>query len=490
MREVSKKASSSEVESHEGAQGSPLCALVVDDDPQVRRMIAGAGEGEGWKVAEAGSLDAARRLIGEREFALIFLDKCLHDGDGVAFFNQLREGGARAPVVIITGQGSLNEAMYALTGGVMEYLAKPFTLADVVEQLRRARALARPSSSDEVITPAEYQEHGLVGRSGPMTKVVSAIHRIAPTNASVFITGPTGTGKELVAREVHRLSRRAQKPFVTINCGAVSPHLVESELFGHVRGAFTGAERDRVGLLEEANGGTIFFDEITEPVQLFQVKLLRALQERKIRRVGSNRQIDLDVRVVAATNRDIKSEVEAGRFRPDLFYRLNQCLLHIPPLMERREDVRPLILNFVARESARLGRRIGFPVSLMRLLEGYEWPGNVRELESAIVTAVEVCRTGADSVGVVQLSDLPDEIRAALRDASEAERNPMVGSSEVFPSLFEVERSHIEHALHETGGNQTKAAKLLGIPRRTLVRKLAKRRATGVGTSILPTPRP
>jgi DNA-binding NtrC family response regulator len=467
------------VELDDGPQSAPLYALVVDDDPQVRRVIAAAGAGEGWDVAEAESLDAARRMIGAREFALIFLDKCLHDGDGISFFSQLRERGVRAAVVIITGQGSLHEAMETLTGGAMGYLAKPFTVADVVEQLRRAGALARPPAPGEVITPTEYQEHGLVGRSRSMTKVVSTIHRIAPTNASVFITGPTGTGKELVAREVHRLSRRAQKPFVTINCGAVSPHLVESELFGHVRGAFTGADRDRVGLLEEAGGGTIFLDEITEPVQLFQVKLLRALQERKIRRVGSNRQIDLDVRVIAATNRDIKAEVEAGRFRSDLFYRLNQCLLHVPPLKERLEDVLPLVSHFIARESARLGRRVSCPVSLIKLLEGYEWPGNVRELEGAVVTAAEVCRTDTDTGGIIQPSDLPDEICAALGDVGEADRSVLIGSAEDLPTLADVERSHIERALRETGGNRTKAAKLLGIPRRTLVRKLSERRSAG-----------
>jgi two-component system, NtrC family, response regulator AtoC len=236
-----------------------------------------------------------------------------------------------------------------------------------------------------------------------------------------------------------------------------------------------------VGLLEEAGGGTIFFDEITEPVQLFQVKLLRALQERKIRRVGSNRQIDLDVRVIAATNRDIKAEVEAGRFRADLFYRLNQCVLHIPPLKERPEDVLPLVSHFIARESARLGQRVGCPVSLIKLLEGYEWPGNVREFEGTIVTAAEVCRTGANSGGVIQLSDLPDEIRAALGDVSEADRSALVGSAEDLPTLADVERTHIERALRESGGNQTKAAKLLGIPRRTLVRKLSERRGAGAG---------
>lgn len=471
------------VESGGGVRSASLYALVVDDDPQVRRVIAGAGHAEGWEVAQAESLDAARRVIGSREFALIFLDKCLHDGDGITFFGQLRERGVRAAVVIITGQGSLSEAMETLSGGAMGYLAKPFTIADVVEQLRLAGTLARPPASGEVITPTEYQEHGLVGRSASMTKVVSTIHRIAPTNASVFITGPTGTGKELVAREVHRLSRRAQKPFVTINCGAVSPHLVESELFGHVKGAFTGADRDRVGLLEEANGGTIFFDEITEPVQLFQVKLLRALQERKIRRVGSNRQIDLDVRVIAATNRDIKAEVEAGRFRADLFYRLNQCLLHIPPLKERPDDILPLASHFIARESARLGRRVSCPVSLIKLLEGYEWPGNVRELEGAIVTAAEVCRTDAHSGGVIQISDLPDEIRAALGDADEADQRVLIGSAEVLPTLADVERTHIERALRETGGNRTKAAKLLGIPRRTLVRKLSEQRRDRAGVS-------
>jgi two-component system response regulator HydG len=238
-----------------------------------------------------------------------------------------------------------------------------------------------------------------------------------------------------------------------------------------------------VGLLEEAGGGTIFLDEITEPVQFFQVKLLRALQERKIRRVGSNRQIDLDVRVIAATNRDIKSEVEAGRFRSDLFYRLNQCLLHVPPLKERPEDVLPLVSHFIARESARLGRRVGCPVSLIKLLEGYEWPGNVRELESAVVTAVEVSRTDANSGGVIQLSDLPDEIRAALGDVVETDPGVLIGRAESVQPLAAVERDHIERALRETRGNQTKAAKLLGIPRRTLVRKLSERRRAATGAS-------
>ena len=470
-------AASEEAQTSDGRKPPALRALVVDDHSQVRRMIKAVAEGEGWEVAEAGSLGAARALLAGREFHIIFLDKFIGPAEnGVEFFRQLRREGVAASVVIITGEGDLHEALGALTDGAAEYLAKPLTAEQVAVQLDEARRRFAPPGGLEVITPLEYQEHGLVGRSASMTKVVSTIYRVAKTGTSIFITGATGTGKEVVAKEAHRLSRRAGKSFVTVNCGAIPEELIESELFGHTKGSFTGAHADRVGLFEEAHGGTIFLDEITETRQSFQVKLLRALQERQIRRVGSNRYVDVDVRVIAATNKDIRAEVETGRFRSDLYYRLNQCLIHIPPLGERRNDIEPLVRQFLGRHNVLHGRAVGCALSLIEELEGYDWPGNVRELEQAVVGAAEVCKVDGGGRGQIRVADFRDEIRAALGRLKETDARPPAGEEEDgdYRTLEAVEMAHIERALRETEGNKTRAAKLLGIPRRTLLRRLER----------------
>ena len=304
-------------------------------------------------------------------------------------------------------------------------------------------------------------------------EVMKLVGRVAATNLPVLITGESGTGKEIVAKAIHRRSPRADKPFVAVNCGALPAELIESELFGHIRGSFTGATVDRRGLWQEADRGTVFLDEITETSLAFQVKLLRALQEGEIRRVGSNQTQRVDVRVIAATNRDAELEVSEGRFRQDLLYRLNAVTIHLPALRDRREDIHPLVTYFAERTIGSNARPVGFSKDAMRLLENYDWPGNIRELENAVVRAAALCDQ------VVRPEDLPDRVRNYSKTSmTNRESFPASTDSEtaneVLLPLSEVERRHILRVLTRTGGNKQAAARLLGIDRTTLQRKLER----------------
>jgi DNA-binding NtrC family response regulator len=439
----------------------PLCALVVDDEPEVRRVISRVLEDGGWIVSEAESAARAKELLDAQSWMLIFLDKCLPDGDGLSILQTVTKQHSETSVVMITGQGSYNEAILVMTSGALNYLSKPFTIPEVREQIERclARLEQQELGQTSVLAP---NEEGLVARSARMIEIGVQLQRVAKTDIPVFISGETGTGKEVVARELHRLSARASSPFVTVNCGAISPQLIESELFGHVRGAFTGADRDRKGLLEEANQGTIFLDEITETLPMFQVKLLRALQQGEIRKVGCNNVTKINVRVVTATNRNINEEVEAGRFRMDLFYRLNSCILEIPALKERLEDILPLVEYFAACA----GRSVGFSELAMTALRNYSWPGNVRELENAVTTAVKTCD------GIVQLRDLPKRMWHATSTSNDAEADALIGRSEEFLPLREATRNYIEKVMAHTGGNKSAAARILGVSYRSMFRML------------------
>jgi DNA-binding NtrC family response regulator len=447
--------------SSNGVAKLPLCALVVDDEPEVRRVISRVLEDEGWIVSEAESAARAKELLDAQSWMLIFLDKCLPDGDGLSILKTVTQQHSDTCVVMITGQGSYNEAILAMTSGALNYLAKPFTIPEVREQIERCLARLEQQELGQTSVPAP-NEAGLVARSARMIEIGVQLQRVAKTDVSALISGPTGTGKELIARELHRLSARASSPFVTVNCGAISPQLIESELFGHVRGAFTGADRDRKGLFEEANRGTIFLDEITETLPVFQVKLLRALQQGEIRKVGSNNVTEIDVRVIAATNRDICDEVEAGRFRIDLFYRLNSCMLEIPALKERPEDILPLVEYFAAGA----GKPAVFSDSVMTALHNYSWPGNVRELENAITTAVKTCD------GIVQLRDLPRSMRQPRSTSTDAEPEVLIGKSEEFLPLREATRNYIKKVMAHTGGNKSAAARILGVSYRSMFRML------------------
>jgi DNA-binding NtrC family response regulator len=293
------------------------------------------------------------------------------------------------------------------------------------------------------------------------------VGRVAGTNLPVLLTGESGTGKEVVASALHRRSARGEQPFVAVNCGAIPAELIESELFGHMKGSFTGADRDRRGLWEEADGGTVFLDEITETTPAFQVKLLRALQEGEIRRVGSNRTQQVDVRVVAASNRDVEGEVKAGRFRQDLFYRLNAVSIVLPPLRERREDILPLAKSF-AEQVYSLNPAVNFAPEALALLERYTWPGNIRELENAVVRAAAMCD------GTIRVQDLPERVRDFRQDATAAiesteEKEPAIDPQE-WQSLAEVEGRYVARVLEHTRGNKQAAARLLGVDRKTVER--------------------
>ncbi|MFL6336228.1 MAG: sigma-54-dependent transcriptional regulator [Pyrinomonadaceae bacterium] len=460
-------------------------ALVIDDNELVRDNVAEVLRGEGWEVCEADSAGRAFELLGEGEsWQLVFCDVKLsdsHEAEGYAVLRRFVEEQPDAQIVLMTGHGSAAGALDAVSSGAYDYLMKPFEVADVLRIAQDVRRdfekREQPGTTGELPpTPVYTSDINLVGVSSGFVEVMKMVGRVAATNLPVLVTGESGTGKEVVARAIHQRSTRAEGPFVAVNCGAVPSELIESEMFGHVRGAFTGAERDRRGLLQEADGGTILLDEITETTPAFQVKLLRALQESEIRRVGSNHTIRVNSRVIAATNRDVEGEMKAGRFRQDLFYRLNAVTLHLPPLRERREDIMPLARHFAARACPR-GEIVSFSRDAVRSLVSYDWPGNIRELENAIIRAVALCDR------LVRPEDLPERVREAAAaherelqayEPARQEEAAPAAAAEPLLSLSELEGRHIARVLAHTGGNKQAAARLLGIDRTTLQRMIKR----------------
>ena len=449
-------------------------ALVIDDEPQMRRLITTILLEEGWNVGEAESAERAFEMLPEQRWSLVFCDVVLGGENGFAVLRRFKEEQPQAEVVMMTGHGSAVGALDATAFGAFDYLLKPFSvdsvsaLAGSVRAQINSRRVLRKSASEPVYT----SDIDLVGTSPDFVEVMKLVGRVAPTNLPVLITGESGTGKEVVARAIHRRSRRADHSFVDVNCGALPAELIESELFGHARGAFTGAERDRAGLWEEAHQGTIFLDEITETTPAFQVKLLRALQQGEIRRVGSNRNFRVDVRVIAATNRQVEPEIEAGRFRQDLLYRLNAVTIHLPPLRERREDILPLARRFAERARLTDDAPVSFSSETLNLLEAYSWPGNVRELENAVVRAAALCDHA------VRPEDLPERVRAGARTpaaevSARAEEN-LTGAAPEWLSLAEAEGRYVTRVLQYTGGNKQAAARLLDIDRKTIDRMIER----------------
>ena len=455
-------------------------ALVVDDDDLIRSNVAEVLSNEGWEVTEAESAERALDLLHAQVWSLVFCDVRLsgrNDYEGYDILRSFNEEQPQAQIVLMTGHGSAVGALDAVASGAYDYLMKPFEIADVKRISQAVRRgidkRTKRSVSDELSSSSVYtSDIDLIGVSAAFVEVMKLVGRVAATNLPVLITGESGTGKEIVARAIHRRSARAEKPFVTVNCGALPADLIESELFGHVRGSFTGATVDRRGLWQEADNGTVFLDEITETSLAFQVKLLRALQEGEIRRVGSNQTQRVDVRVIAATNRDAEEEVRQGRFRQDLLYRLNAVTIHLPALRERREDVRPLAKRFAERTLAGSeSGSISFSNEALWMLDNYDWPGNIRELENAIVRAVALCDQ------IVRPEDLPERVRRSFKKFGKevnGERPSFVQDDEVLSSLSEIERRHILRVLSRTGGNKQAAARILGIDRTTLQRKLER----------------
>lgn len=431
--------------------------LVVDDDRVFRLSTAALLRQDGHDVVEAADGNAAVATIKEEDrFDLILLDMRMPGLDGIGIVEVLRTWGHDTPILMISGFGTVDTAVDAIHTGADDFLTKP-----VEPDVLSARVEALLSRRPTLDSGGESAPGGMIGRSPAIRAVLEVIERVAPTDATVLVTGETGTGKELVARGIHEQSNRASGPFVAVNCAALSEGLLESELFGHKKGAFTGAVRDRTGLFEAASGGTILLDEIGDVSPGVQHRLLRVLQERELTPVGSVKPVSVDVRVVAATNKDLRAEMEAGRFRDDLYYRLNVVRIELPPLRARREDI-PLIAELFYERVGRRGHGGCSPLA-MRLLQAYRWPGNVRELLAALESAH--IKAGDRRI---EAQHLPPEIRGP----DGAGGGTGAGERYRRERPAEDERSAIVAALAETGGARTAAAERLGMSRTTLWRKM------------------
>ena len=439
--------------------------LIVDDEPGLRQSLGLLLTDAGYSVvAEQTGRRALERTAAET-FDLVLCDVRMPEMDGLTFLRQYRKGGGNALVIVMSAYGGEDAAIAAMKEGAYDYLPKPFRPDEVVLTLRKAEE--RERLREEVAglkaqLSAGPAERGLIAESGAMRQALALVARVAEHNTTVLITGESGTGKEVIARAIHRASPRANRAFVGINCAAIPENLLESELFGHVRGAFTGASADKTGLFEHANGGTILLDEIGElPVGL-QAKLLRVLQEGEIRRVGDQKTRKVDARVLAATARDLEAEVRAGRFREDLFYRINVVAIELPPLRERRDDIAPLARHFVARLSQRFGRPLSLSDAALTWLKEQEWPGNVRELENAIERAAVL-----NEKPVLEPQDLH-----AVPPRREAQRGSGGEAGTLGDVVERAERQAIVEALQATEGNRRAAAERLGVSLRTLFYKI------------------
>jgi DNA-binding NtrC family response regulator len=429
--------------------------LVVDDDRAFRLSTAALLEADGYEVEAVGDAPAAAAALKAGRFDLMLLDLRMPGTDGITLVEALRVWGEGVAVLMISGYGTVDAAVRALHAGADDFLTKPVE-PDVLSTRVRELLERRPSAA--AVTPTT---HGLIGRSTAMREVFTALHQVAPTDATVLITGETGTGKELVAAAVHEFSPRRGKPFLAVNCGALAAGLLESELFGHLRGAFTGAMRDKTGLFEAADGGTIFLDEIGEVPPPLQLRLLRVLQEREVTRVGDVRARKINVRVVAATNRDLRALVKEGAFREDLFYRLHVFPIRVPALRDRASDIPLLVTTKLSAPNA-------ISPLAMRLLREYAWPGNVRELFAAVESA-SIRASGAR----IDAQHLPEEVRAAGAEEADAKTRYRAVDDAA------EEREAIRAALELTEGAVTRAAELLGMGRTTLWRKM---RALGLSS--------
>jgi len=452
-----------------------LHVLVIDDEQPVRDFVCTVLENDGWQVSRAASAEEAFEMSTQENWPIVFCDVMLGGADGFSVLRRFKEDFPDTKVVLMTGHGDAAGALDATAFGAYDYLLKPFG----VEELQSLSAALRDQLSHRphrvsigMRAGSRESDIDLVGRSHAFIEVMKQVGRVAATNLPVFLTGESGTGKELVASTLHRRSGRADKTFVAVNCGAIPAELIESELFGHMKGSFTGADRDRRGLWEEANGGTVFLDEITETSLSFQVKLLRVLQEGEVRRVGSNQTQRVNVRVIAASNRDVEAEVKAGRFREDLYYRLNAVSITLPALRERRDDIPPLAQTFADRAFS-LGPNVRFASAALELLQEYPWPGNIRELENAVVRAAAMCD------GMVRVQDLPERIRNyrdghAVGDEQDQQAIGPAEQPEEWSLLSTVEGRYVARVLGHTGGNKQAAARVLGVDRKTLDRMIKR----------------
>lgn len=455
------------------SEQAPLSVLVLDDDETVRTAICLNLEEAHYVCRGISSPTEALRLLESEEFQIILCDQSLPEFDGLTFISRCKECAPDSAILLMTGFGNNELAVQALRAGAQDYLAKPFSMEELLLSLRLIEERERLKAENVNLKSAiagRYSFGNIVAKSQSMKEVFETVKRLAAFNTTILITGESGTGKELLARAIHHNSPRRGKPFIPINCGAIPENLMESELFGHRRGSFTDASRDKKGLFEEAQGGTIFLDEIGEMPPHLQVKLLRALQEKQIRRVGDETSIDIDVRVIAATLRNLEEDVLAGRFRDDLYYRLNVVTLHLPPLRERPEDIPVLVEHFIKKHSKRLGiapKKVS--AEALQVFLDYNWRGNIRELENCLERAMVL--TDGDEI---LLSVINEPIRSA--SGRVIAKPALLGISDDNLSIKhwsrELEVDLIQRALKKTAGNRTHAAKILDISHRALLYKL------------------
>ncbi|HQB93107.1 MAG TPA: sigma-54 dependent transcriptional regulator [Smithellaceae bacterium] len=448
--------------------------MVVDDDSAHRLMLKKLLGGWGYDVAEADDGVAAIEDVRRQLFDLILMDIRMLNISGIEALEQIKMINPAIPVIIMTAYASVETAVSALKKGAYDYLTKPLDFDELKITIERATEHNRLKKENEYLKSRlgeQFDRQNLIGRSQSMVKLLETVAQVAPAEATVLISGESGTGKEMIANAIHFNSARREAPFVKINCAALTETLLESELFGHEKGAFTGAERRREGKFVQAHGGSLFLDEVSEMSKAMQVKLLRVLQEREVTRVGGAEVIKVDVRVIAASNKNLKEEIQKGNFREDLFYRLNVVSLHVPPLRERKEDIPMLAQHFLKHFSERNNKNIqGYTPRAMQKIMAYSWPGNIRELMNAVERAVVLAH--ADFLDAAEIALIMGDSASSV-GAAESDRPPQN------LSLEDVEKKSILGALDACGGNKSEAARRLGITRKTLRAKLQKYQAEG-----------
>ena len=447
-----------------GSNGTAPRVMIIDDERSILETVQILLRGEGFDVVGMQNPREALQRMDDVAPDIVLTDIRMPGLTGLEVLAHMREYDPEIPVILMTAQASLQTAVQAVNEGAFYYLQKPFSNAELVALCQRA-ALTRSLSRENKALKKEIRRRDdstagrPIGKNRAFTDVVKLAEMVAPTDSTVLITGESGTGKEVIARYIHKLSDREIGPFISINCGALPENLLESELFGHIKGSFTGAVRDREGLLVAARGGTFFLDEVAEMSPALQVKLLRALQEREVVPVGATQPVEIDVRIIAATNRDLEQEIRRGGFRSDLYYRLNVIALHLPPLRDRADDIALLAEYFLRRTDHE--HELSLSADAVEALQRYDWPGNVRELENALERAAILTRNG-----VIGMDSLPERITQPAAAPLISERPP------ANPTLELVERAYILWVLQAEGGNKARAAEVLGIDPSTLYRKL------------------
>ena len=431
--------------------------MVVEDDAGVRTTLVTFLELEGYKVEAVSSTREAIERLNSHSYPIVISDIYLDERTGLDVLQAARAKNPCCAVILMTARGSMETVMAATRGGAFDYVAKPFELDVMLEKLKRAEASLAAASGEDEPAAEEPLETEMIGSSAPMIEIYKVVSRVAPTDATVLLEGETGTGKELIARMIHTNSGRAAQPFVAVDCGSIAPSLLESELFGALRGSYTGADRDRVGIFEAANRGTVFLDEIGDIELSFQLKLLRFLQDREIRPIGAPRGHTVDVRVIAATNRDLQKMVQDDKFREDLWFRLNVVRIKVPPLRERRTDIPFLVQHFLKKYNDRYSLDTRLANSGLKALMDYTWPGNVRQLQHMVERLVILAPGGR----------IDEDAVAQAMSATQPRERPT-------ESLADTEAEQIRRVLTATGGNKSRAAKILGIERKTLYRKIER----------------